>query len=177
MQHPRRSKTAVLGVKTAAVGLVAVLLVALAGCTQSSSGSRATLYDGIDALAADSSAIVIGTVTAQHTEDDATVSTVEVDNAPSNPQLAAHLDDPGTPVAVGDAIDVREIGDPLLTVGEEYLLFVTPTMLTGPAASDYYVTGAHAGVYIRDGEVMRRVVTDTGDDLPETISIAGGTEE
>ncbi|MFH8251065.1 hypothetical protein ACH3VR_11915 [Microbacterium sp. B2969] len=156
---------------TAAV-VMGLTIVTLVGCSQSVSGSRHTLYDSIDALAADSSAIVVGTVTSHHVEGEGTVSSVQVSNAPTNPQLGANVEGGACDIAVGDVVDVREIGEPHLDAGGDYLLFLTPTMLTADAAADYYVTGADAGIYVRDGDVMRRLVTDSGDALPETISIA-----
>ena len=52
---------------TAAVVLVAVLST-VAGCVGGESGSRHKLYDSIDDLARDSSAIVVGTVSEQRFE-------------------------------------------------------------------------------------------------------------
>jgi len=67
---------------------------------------------------------------------------------------------------------VRQMTDPRLVRGGQYALFLTPTMLSGEAASQYYVTGAEAGIYVRDGDVFRRVATDSGDTLPDTLDIA-----
>lgn len=49
---------------------------------------------------------------------------------------------------------------------------VSPRMLAGDAATQFCVTGATAGLYARDGDEFRRVKTDTGDTLPETITTA-----
>ncbi|MFE5409601.1 hypothetical protein [Microbacterium sp. NPDC056569] len=157
------------------------MIAALTACTTSSSGSRATLYESLDALAADSSVIVVGTVTEQrgdpateqHGGPETTVSSVDVTNVPANPQLAANLDATHATVAVGDVVEVRQDTGPVLTLGEEYMLFLTPSMLSGDAASDYFITGAVAGLYERDGDEFRRVALDSGDTLPETIAIAG----
>lgn len=152
---------------------LAAMILALTACSaSSSSGSRSTLYDGLDAISADSSAIVVGTVAQQHGEGSTTVSSVEVANAPANPQLGANLGDDGKPVAVGDVVEVRQDAEPFLEQGVEYLLFLTPSMLPGDAAAQYFVTGAVAGIYARDGGEFRRVVADSGDTLPETITIA-----
>ena len=161
--------------RVAAAALAAIALAVLTGCSGSgsSSASRATLYDSVEGLAADSSAIVVGTVTHRSRDGSATVASVEVDNAPANPQLGANLDGEYAPVAVGDVVEVRQDAEPLLADGTEYLLFLTPTMLPGDAASQYFVTGAVAGLYERDGDEFRRVVPDSGDTLPETFSIAG----
>lgn len=155
---------------TAALGLI----VALTACTGGSSGSRHTLYDGIDELAADSSAIVVGSVSAQRTEGDQTVSSIVVEGSSTNPHLAENLDGGPSTIEPDDVIDVRQMSsDPLLTPGAEYALFLTPTMLPGDAASQYFVTGAVAGIYVRDGDTFHRVAVDSGDTLPETIEVAG----
>ncbi|MGW9586554.1 hypothetical protein [Microbacterium sp. NPDC055455] len=154
-----------------AVGIVVAGL--LAGCSQTSSGSRHTLYDSVESLAADSSSIVVGTVSTQTTEGDATISSVEVTNAPTNPQLGAALVDRPEPAAVGDTVEVRQDLPPVLGLGEEYLLFLTPTMLPGEAGGQYFVTGAVAGLYIRQDDEFRRVVPDSGDTLPDTITAVG----
>lgn len=157
----------------AALIVLGVTITGATACAASSSaGSRATLYDGLDAISADSSAIVIGTVRQQVGEGSTTVSSVEVANAPSNPQLGANLDDGAGSVEVGDVVDVRQDAEPFLESGVEYLLFLTPSELAGDAASQYFITGAVAGLYERDGSEFRRVVTDSGDTMPETISIA-----
>jgi len=154
--------------------LIAVVSVLAAGCSQSSSGSRHTLYDSVESLAADSSSIVVGTVSAQSTEGDVTISSVEVGNAPTNPQLAANLPDRTEPAAVGETVAVRQDdSSPALELGKEYLLFLTPTMLSGDAATQYFVTGAVAGLYVRQDDEFRRVVRDSGDTLPDTIAAVG----
>lgn len=165
--------------------ITAALICALTGCSSSASGSRANLYESIDDLAGDSTAIVIGTVTSQRQDDDAIISTFEVSNAPTNPQLGANVEGADSLLVAGDTVEVRQMDSgaassaaaPLLESDQEYLLFLTPSMLAGDAATQFYVTGAEAGLYIRDGDEFRRVMTDTGDILPETISITGDDRE
>jgi hypothetical protein len=79
------------------------------------------------------------------------------------------------PVSAGDAVAVRQdpSSRPLLEKGKEYALWLTPTMLDGDAANDFFITGSNAGMYLVDGDIARRVATETGDNLPETIEIAG----
>jgi len=157
----------------AALIVLGVMITAATACAASSSaGSRSTLYDSLDAISADSSALVIGTVRQQVGEGSTTVSSVEVTNAPSNPQLGSNLDDDPAAVEVGDVVEVRQDAEPFLESGVEYLLFLTPSELPGDAASQYFITGAVAGLYERDGGEFRRVVTDSGDKMPETITIA-----
>ena len=161
-------------IKTGYFALLIAVVSVLAGCSQSSSGSRATLYDSVESLAADSSSIVVGTVSAQSTEGDVTISSVEVTNAPTNSQLGANLPDHTEPAAVGDTVEVRqEDPSPALELGNEYLLFLTPTMLPGEATTQHFVTGAVAGLYIRQDDEFRRVVRDSGDTLPDTITAVG----
>ena len=132
------------------------------------------LYDSIDGLASDSTAIVIGTVTDQRTDGDTTVSTLEVLSAPNSPQLGATAPD-AEPVSVGDTVAVRQdpASRPLLEEGEDYALWLTPTMLGGDAANEFFITGSNAGMYFVDGDIARRVAMETGDELPETITISG----
>ncbi len=163
----------------AATITTALLTLSVAGCSVSTgeaAGSRHVLYASIDALARDSTAIVAGSVTAQVADGDTIISTVVVANAPSNPQLGANAP-AARPVAVGDSIQVRQdpSSRPLLEMGREYMLWVTPSMLPGDAASQFFITGGNAGLYLRDGDIARRAVSDTGDSLPETISIAGSS--
>ena len=137
------------------------------------------MYDSLDSLARDSSAIVVGSVTNQRQESSegftTTISTIEVTNTPTNPQLGANLDPESTPVAVGDLIQVRQdLQHPsVLDPGQEYLLYLTPSMLPGNEATDFFITGAVAGAYLKDGDKFTRVETGSGDDLPDTIDIAG----
>lgn len=158
------------------VGFLAALVASagiLAACSEAGSGSRHTLYDSIESLAADSSSIVVGDVTAQSVEGDVTISSVAVTNAPANPRLGSDLADAPEPAAVGETVEVRQEGSPTLEVGGEYLLFLTPTMLPGEAAAQFFVTGAVAGLYVREDDGFRRVVPDSGDDLPATITATG----
>jgi hypothetical protein len=159
------------GLITVGIAVGAVLV----GCSQASSGSRATLYNSLDSLAADSSVLVVGNVLTQSVEGDTTVSSVEVVNTPTNPQVGAKLGDPPMPVAVGETVVVRQDAGPVLQRSEEYLLFLTPTMLPGDAARQYFITGAVAGLYVRHGDEFIRGVTDSGDDLPATIAVSGRT--
>jgi len=158
--------------RVGAAGLALLVAASLAGCTTSSSGSRAKLYDSTDALVLDSTDIVVGTVQGSGVDGDATVATVEVENTPTNPSLGSNVDADAGTIDVGDVIEVRQQTDPKLSTGAQYLLYLTPTMLSGVDAAQYYITGAEAGMYVRDGDVFRRVALDSGDTLPETISIS-----
>ncbi|KAF2414317.1 hypothetical protein B1729_05210 [Microbacterium sp. B35-04] len=115
----------------------------------------------------------MGTVSAQSTEGDATISSVKVTNAPTNPQLGANLADPAGGPAAASLEEGRQELSPTLELGEEYFLFLTPTMLPGEAATQYFVTGAVAGLYLRHDDEFRRVVPDSGDTLPDTITATG----
>lgn len=44
-------------------------------------------------------------------------------------------------------------------------------MLPGAAASQFFITGSNAGIYVRDGETAQRAAPDSGDNLPATITI------
>ena len=159
--------------------LVATPLVAVGCVPGGQSGSRHTLYDDLDSLARDSSAIVVGSVRDQREETSAgfssTISTVEVTNSPANPSLGSNLDSGAVPIAVGEVIQVRQDGpEPsVLHPGQEYLLYLTPSMLSGEESTHYFITGAVAGAYVRNGDQFTRVAIDSGDQLPDTITIAG----
>lgn len=165
--------------------ITAALICALTGCGSSSSASRATLYESIDDLAGDSTAIVIGTVTGQRENDDAIISAFEVSNTPTNAQLGANVEGADSTLVAGDTVEIRQMNSrsassaaaALLESDQEYLLFLTPSMLAGDAATQFSVTGAEAGLYIRDGDQFRRVMTDTGDTLPQTITTTGNERE
>ena len=165
-------------VKAGLAAAAVTLLMLQVGCAPSpvtdGEGSRAVLYDSIDGLASDSTAIVIGTVTDQRTDGDTTVSTLEVLSAPDSPQLGATAPD-ADPVSVGDTVAVRQdpASRPLLEEGEDYALWLTPTMLGGDAANEFFITGSNAGMYLVDGDIARRVAMETGDELPETMTISG----
>lgn len=161
----------------AAVVVCIAAIAPLTGCVQSSSVSRHALYDGIDGLAADSSSIVVGTVSEQHEQDGATISSLNVSNAPANPQLGNNLTERVDPAAVGDIVEVRQDTTPHLEVGTEYLLFLTPSMLPGAAGTQLSITGAVAGLYVRSGDDYKRVVNDSGDTLPDTITTIGNEAE
>lgn len=158
--------------RTMIAAAVLAAVCALTACTGGSSGSRHKLYDSIDALAADSSAIVLGEVVRQRTEGDATLSSVVVESAPTNPQLGAEVEGGASAIEPGDVVEVRQMAAPYLVSGGQYALFLTPTMLEGALASQYYITGAEAGIYAREGDSLHRVALDSGDDLPETIELA-----
>jgi hypothetical protein len=168
-----------LGLRALAAAAVIAGLSVMAGCISGESGSRHKLYHDIDDLARDSSAIVVGTVSDQHFEQGelpTTISTVEVTNVPENPQLAGNIEGGVSHIEVGDTVAVRQIGGAgsdagILTPGHRYLLFLTPSMLEGDAASQYFITGAVAGLYTWDGSQFTRTPSD--DTLPDTIQPIG----
>lgn len=158
--------------------------------TGASQDSRVRLYGSLDDMVRDSALIVSGTVTAHVPATDdlsddydhsaITRSKVAVDAVYSpgglgdtmEPEVSAQL----RSVAVGDTVAVRQFGavdavstaGPILTQGARYLLFLTPTMLPGAAADDFFTVGSSAGVYRFDGASFVRV-TDDGDTVPATL--------
>jgi hypothetical protein len=160
--------------RSAGVVAVVVTLAGIAGCSISagSSDSRAKLYDTMEALARDSAVIVIGPVTGQRPDGDTTVSMVAVASAPSSPGLGENV--ATAAVAVGDAVEVRQdpASRPLLSVGAEYVLWLTPSMLPGDAADQFFITGSIAGAYMREGHIARRLDPASGDQLPDTVTIS-----
>lgn len=177
----RRRFAALAGLALAAT--VAVLT--LSGCVPTalqtkSEGSRARLYDSVKALADDSVAVVYGTVASQRVATDIdstpfTISTVTVKAVPK-----------GSGIAPGATVEVRQVGDntlvgpaPLLSRGDDYLLYLTLTGLPGDLATQHYVTGGEAGLFrasganSEDGAVQfERMAQDSGDTLPPTLTLA-----
>lgn len=161
--------------------VLAALVLAASGCSsQGVSGSRHTIYDSYESLAADSAAVVIGRVASQY-EDTLegasvphTVSVVEVVEEPTVEGVAAKLEaNRAVSLSSGTVIEVRQLGGadfeetpaPLMRVGEEYLLFLTPSGLDGEFASQYFVTGANAGLFTIDGDDFTQL-TDSPDRFP-----------
>lgn len=177
-----------INVRVAAVGIVVLGSLALAGCssgseTSGSDGSRVKLYSSVAELAADSVVVVSGTVTAQRTAADIdpvtpfTISTISVTSVVK-----------GAGLATGAVIEVRQMGSakqvgpaPLMTVGSGYLVYLTASGLAGSLASQYYVTGGTAGLYAaspsgasaRSSNSFSRVDSGEGDQLPSSVTLAG----
>ena len=174
---------------------ILLLGVALTACASTSStepadaptaqGSRVTIYQSLDELTADSSLIVLGTVTEQavlsgdDAAGDVTASNLVVDQAFAPSGLAQSLAqagiEPSTRTA-GDVVTVLQYGTPeavtsigpLLQDGGRYLLFLNPTGLGGAAADDFFVVGGEAGLYEADGDVFLRL-SKGGDNIPATL--------
>jgi hypothetical protein len=153
--------------------------------TFASEGSRARLYNSIKELSSDSRLVVYGTagpheeVADLSPDVDFTLTTVTIE-APIKPS-ANKME--------GQQIIVRQMGSsrqpteiPKLVEGETYLLFLTASGLDGDLASQYYITGATAGMYEAAGPVdiknrstlrstpFSKVPSDDGDKLPEMIT-------
>jgi hypothetical protein len=170
---------------TAAAGLT----LTMAACTVTSStssesgvhGSRAEFYGSVGELADASSLVVRGTVAEQ---------TVASDITPDLPFTLSTFDIQevleGEGAVAGTQVTVRQIGieyevdapAPLLEVGQEYLLFLTPSGLDAPLDVHFYVTGGNAGLYAsaadatarRGGEIaFTQVEASEEDDLPAEI--------
>lgn len=163
-------------VATLAISVIVLATVALTGCTQSHSETKN--YDSLDSLAADSTAIVAGSVTKQYEKDESDTSVIisafKVTNSPANPSLGNNVDADSAAIAVGDTILVRQPKSETsrLHKGDDYLLFVTPSTVHGATTKEFSITGAVAGLYLWDGATYSRVVKVPGDTLPDTISKA-----
>ncbi|WP_433675794.1 hypothetical protein [Microbacterium gorillae] len=154
--------------------LSASALVGTTACrssTSGASGSRHELYESVEELVAASAFVVTGTVTGQIETGDTTNSTFSVTGS----YAPAGLKTPDVPL--DDTIIVRQMGTsgdalpyPLMTPGQDYLLFLVPTELPGDAGDDYYVVGGSAGIYEVDGEAFVHVPSDEGDMLPEKLT-------
>ena len=149
----------------------------------------------------DSDLIVVGTVSTQEVvrditeEDDFTVSSFNVTRVVK-----------GADAKAGDVVEVRQIGSvdqqtgvEMLNADQVYLLYLTPSGLSGDLASQYYVTGAEAGIYEAtsggssnpsvlkstsqadsekaDKVSFSRVELDTGDTLSAIVTLPEAEEQ
>lgn len=170
-----------------AVTLIGSLGAGLVACSTPGSvsmhGSRSELYDSVRAIAADSTIVAVVEVEDQKVTEPATdqdipytlsTATVIIGFTPAG--IGSEL--PKGTVASGESqVVVRQMGSdgddipyPILKPGEQYLLFLTPSMLEGDAAAQYYVTGGSAGIYNADGDVFTHGPFDEGDKLPDTLT-------
>ena len=142
-----------------------------------SSNSRAHIYDSLEEMVEAADLIVTGTAGAQQVFTDTpgsamtfTVTTLTVTEVVS----------PDTTAAAGSTVVVRQITtapgwtssepDAALEEGQDYLLFLVHSSLSGEAAAQYYPVGVVAGIYQADGGAFVRAVPDSGDDLPTTLT-------
>ena len=157
-------------------------------------GARSELYDSIEGLAADSSLIAVVEVESHEVLSPAsdrgipyTLSKVSVISTFAPEALAGELPKSASANThtAGSELVVRQMGTtevktpaPLLSVGRHYLLFLTPSMLEGDSASQFYVTGGSAGVFDAPDDVATRRGDsefthgpfEEGDTLPDTLS-------
>lgn len=147
-------------------------------------GTRHHIYTSLDDLVGDAKVVVTGTAGAVglHKVDGSifTATTVEVAEQFFPEGLGTKPVDTPTetyepPEVLGHAITVRQVGDPgtgpgpALETGREYLLFLVPTGLAEDSETTFYVAGAVAGMYVRDGEAYKRL-SDEDPELPETLT-------
>lgn len=157
--------------------------------TSKDENSRVKMYDSVKAITDDSDLVVVGTVADQKVvqdiddETDFTLSTVKV--------ITTKKGDAGDETVV-----VRQTGSTknqtagaMMKTGSTYLLFLVHSGLAGDLASQYYVTGADAGIYLASAtakaktqtgtateqdiseETFNRVNSDSGDNLPATLTV------
>ena len=169
------------------------LTAGLAGCATSGiSISRVKLYNSVSELAQDSDVIVVGTAHDNWVTAD----------LPVNPDLDFTLSDfvveqvvrSDIPITVNDTIVVRQVGAengshiqvgnkkpvtaalvPILQTGQRYLLYLNHSGLDGDLASQYYITGVSAGMYVgvsaKDPTHFKHITPDEGDVLPASLHI------
>lgn len=178
----------------------AIMITALllsTGCTPEApeerhvSATRTKTYSSQDELIKDSALIVIGVAESQTVARD-----LDPDLDFTITQFNVLRTIKGTPART---IMVRQTGSvaqgaptEILTKGEEYLLYLTPSNLPGKLASQYYVTGLNAGIYQKqdpsaadrtsqsnlDSDVIyTRADPDPADHLPMSIDDEGNSEE
>lgn len=163
-----------------------------ASTTTTGSVSRAKLYGSVDALTADSDAVIVGTVastTVARDLDDATDFTLATVTVLKAVKGAADADGTVTVRQTGSA--AQHTPETLLKANDVVLLFLAKSGLPGDQASQYYVTGATAGLYEASGDsattlraaaqtdtaqaasaaTFSRVNADSGDTLPATLTL------
>lgn len=171
-----------------AAGVVMAAALAVSGCGSGSSGvegaesSRIKLYASSSDLAADSALIATGTVVAQKAAADITP---DLDFTLSTVRLTTVAKGAAAP---GSTVVVRQVGSqkqpaptPLMGVGSNYLLYLTPSGLAGDLGKQYYVTGGNAGLYVAAGGASSRTAgnpvytqsdPEPGENLPSSLTPA-----
>lgn len=155
----------------------------LAGCGGSStsgggsSSSRARIYDSLEAMVGDSDLVVAGTAGEQRVVTDSAGSAMTFTVTDLAVDTVVRSDDA---TASGSTVVVRQVTtakgwtssepDAALEPGERYLLFLVHSALPGEAAAQFYPVGVVAGIYRAQGEAFTRLVPDSGDDLPLTLT-------
>lgn len=172
--------------------IAVVMVVAAAGCgsvggpevhqVAGSEMSRVRLYSSVAELAADSRLVIEGTVTGQSVAADVDAMT---DFTLSEVKVVRSMRGADRVVA-GDSVVVRQLGSdkqhppvPILVSGHVYLLYLTPSGLEGSLSSQYYVTGANAGIYVEQptgqakngaAKTFAQVQRQPGETLPSDLS-------
>lgn len=141
-------------------------------------------YNSLRELVADSTLVAV----VQISEDEAAVL-VDKDgkSGPSTTTVSAELVEivatPGAiPFAegyepeVGDEISVSQFGVPgaltgvELEAGQTYMLFLTPSLISGAPVSNYLPVGVWSGVYLLADDAKFHQVKSEGDLLPATVT-------
>lgn len=187
---------------TTLMGLV-VLMFTCAGCGQTAaqsnvpkpdaSQSRVRIYESMVELEDDSPLIITGEISRTSVIRD-------IDDITDFTLLDVKVSQTLKGTVNSGSIIVRQTGsaeqgsaETLLQIGDVVMLFLTPTDLPGEQSSQYYVTGATAGVYrVTDDTqqswnvlrsqhgnasdawqpVFERVNVDSGDELPSELTPA-----
>ncbi|MFR0555809.1 hypothetical protein [Pseudoscardovia radai] len=160
-----------------------------ASSESSSTGSisRAMLYGSIADLAAASDVVVVGSVASQKVVADIdgttqfTVSTIDVSSV-----LKGDVQSASQIVVRQTGSANQPSGETFMTPDSTYLLYLVASGLDGDLASQYYVTGATAGIYEAEQtaaaksatgsdassvQTFSRVNVDSGDTLPATVTL------
>lgn len=163
--------------------LVLAGVLALAGCSSGSEGSRSEIYGSLDALIADSRAVVEVEVEGRDSVEGSdgvspyTAATAVVVAVFQPAELGQTAADGSMTVDPGSTIVVRQMGHPgmqndtpYLELDGRYLLFLTPTGLRNASPNEFYVTGGVAGIYKAEGDGFIRLSRDE-DDIPEMLTL------
>lgn len=173
------------------LGLISVLALApaLSACVTPASSqddasmSRVQLYASLEELSDASTVVVVGSVVNQALARDIdeltefTISTIQIEEVIKSDGKRES----------GGTLQVRQLGGgeqaaptPVLSAESKYLLYLTPSGLAAPLESQFYVTGANAGIYASAAVNARgtdapsefvQVDAEPGEQLPPTVEV------
>lgn len=147
------------------------------GTSGGGSASSRHYYDSLDEMAEYSEVIVAGTASEQQVVTESAGSALTFMLSDLAVDDVVRADDATIP---GATVRVRQLttakgwasaeDEAPLRPGQRYLLFLVHSALPGDAAADFYPVGVVAGIYLEDGEAFTRLVPDSGDHLPLTLT-------
>lgn len=136
------------------------------GNTSGSHVSRVKFYESLEAVTKDSAVVVVGTAGSQTVTDDLGTGLEFTLTSFAVNKVLKHKGAPPKSQSIIVRQDGSENESPsteLLEPGKNYLLFLTASGLPGELASQYYVTGVNAGLYVDAADTPAAVVSTQAD--------------